>query len=285
MSMGDGNTRSCPDDGRCWHECVTSCWRVRNAGPFTDHYPGDTWPADIVAANQVTRDPGEDFLLGLAGRAEYSSGHGKSNLARITLGQQIENAVAAAVEGGLDVDITDVKAIRERQDREAAEDALEDDDTGPCDAEEWGATPSYADGHCRCLVCSRCGHHTGNSTFGHWGTHCRVLAYRTDRSGFESVGAWIEATGRPQPHLCCPDPAFGCEIEPGEPMTLPRRRTDGWRWYCRLCGAGGTLDSQEARDTAAHDHLRDTECGRGRMHREEGEGRMLHVWGVSGPAR
>ena len=47
---------------------------------------------------------------------------------------------------------------------------------------------------CRCVVCPRCGHHTGNSHQGHnWGM-CKVT--RTIRV----------------PHFCCGN-EFGCELE------------------------------------------------------------------------
>ena len=45
---------------------------------------------------------------------------------------------------------------------------------------------------CRCLVCSRCGHHTGNSNYGHAGTYCSV------------TGTLREF------HICCPG---NCELE------------------------------------------------------------------------
>jgi hypothetical protein len=67
-----------------------------------------------------------------------------------------------------------------------------------CDA---GAGASYyqdADGTtvCRCVVCPRCGHHTGNSHQGHnWG-FCKVT--QTVRVG----------------HFCCGN-EFGCELEIG----------------------------------------------------------------------
>lgn len=49
---------------------------------------------------------------------------------------------------------------------------------------------------CRCVVCPRCGHHTGNSHQGHnWG-FCTVT--RTVRAA----------------HFCCGN-EFGCELEPG----------------------------------------------------------------------
>jgi len=66
----------------------------------------------------------------------------------------------------------------------------------PCDASEWGAAASMLpDGRCRCIVCARCGHHTGNSHQGHYWGWCKVT--RSMRTA----------------HLCCPDPAFGCELE------------------------------------------------------------------------
>jgi hypothetical protein len=68
---------------------------------------------------------------------------------------------------------------------------------GECDAE--GASryvaevvdgvPRYV---CRCLVCSRCGRHTGNTTQGHW-------------------WAWCKATREMREfHFCCPD---RCELD------------------------------------------------------------------------
>lgn len=45
---------------------------------------------------------------------------------------------------------------------------------------------------CRCLVCSRCGHHTGNATQGHYWSYCQ--ATKTLR----------------EPHMCCPG---NCELE------------------------------------------------------------------------
>lgn len=66
-----------------------------------------------------------------------------------------------------------------------------------CDAMEFGAGwPSVLDGRCRCLVCARCGHHTGNATQGHYWSACSVTG--TIR----------------EPHFCCPDKEHGCELEP-----------------------------------------------------------------------
>lgn len=60
-----------------------------------------------------------------------------------------------------------------------------------CDAEN----PSvYIDGSCRCLVCGRCGHHTGNGTQGHYWSFCKVTGKREEF------------------HFCCPD---DCELLAG----------------------------------------------------------------------
>lgn len=48
------------------------------------------------------------------------------------------------------------------------------------------------DGTCTCLVCARCGQHTGNSNQGHYWSFCQVT--RADRSF----------------HFCCPG---DCELE------------------------------------------------------------------------
>lgn len=37
---------TCPDGGRCWHECDRHCWRVHNTGPLSD-YGADDWPLDV----------------------------------------------------------------------------------------------------------------------------------------------------------------------------------------------------------------------------------------------
>ncbi len=64
-----------------------------------------------------------------------------------------------------------------------------------CDAAEYGGHPSMdGTGRCRCVVCARCGHHTGNSHQGHYWGFCHVT--RTVR----------------EPHLCCPTEP-GCELE------------------------------------------------------------------------
>lgn len=60
---------------------------------------------------------------------------------------------------------------------------------GDCD---YPGVPSVVDGKCRCLVCGRCKHHTGNSHQGHYWSFCNVT--RTMRGH----------------HFCCPD---DCELE------------------------------------------------------------------------
>jgi hypothetical protein len=63
------------------------------------------------------------------------------------------------------------------------------DQAGDCDAPN---RPMYIDGSCRCLVCARCKHHTGNSNQGHWWGYCKVT---------KTVRAF---------HFCCPG---DCELE------------------------------------------------------------------------
>jgi hypothetical protein len=50
----------------------------------------------------------------------------------------------------------------------------------------------HPDGRCRCLVCARCGHHTGNTSQGHYWGFCK--ATKTIR----------------EHHFCCPG---DCELE------------------------------------------------------------------------
>jgi hypothetical protein len=45
---------TCPDGGRCHHDCTTGCFRVNSAGPLSDIYPNDQWPAEVVAAHTPT---------------------------------------------------------------------------------------------------------------------------------------------------------------------------------------------------------------------------------------
>ena len=64
-----------------------------------------------------------------------------------------------------------------------------------CDAARFGSPPTMLGDRCRCTVCPRCHHHTGNAHQGHHWGFCKVT--RTVR----------------EPHLCCPDPEFGCELD------------------------------------------------------------------------
>jgi hypothetical protein len=65
-------------------------------------------------------------------------------------------------------------------------------------------------------------------------------------------------------------------------------RTDPWKWYCRLCGATGSVDhtgdrvaDEDVRDAAAFAHLTDTRCGQHGVLGWEKSGRLLHVWTYS----
>jgi hypothetical protein len=43
--------RTCPDGGRCHHECGLSyCFRVENAGPLSGVYDNDEWPIRVLLA-------------------------------------------------------------------------------------------------------------------------------------------------------------------------------------------------------------------------------------------
>lgn len=61
-----------------------------------------------------------------------------------------------------------------------------------CDAD--GGSYMTMDGYvvCRCIICERCGHHTGNAHQGHFWSYCKVTG---DVRDF---------------HMCCPD---DCELE------------------------------------------------------------------------
>lgn len=92
----------------------------------------------------------------------------------------------------------------------------------PCDALEYGGGPPSMspDGGCRCVVCARCGHHTGNSHQGHWWGTCKVLAERLRASlrpgETLDIGEFMKRTTR-EFHFCCPEPD-GCELETAEPI-------------------------------------------------------------------
>jgi hypothetical protein len=67
-----------------------------------------------------------------------------------------------------------------------------------CDAHIYGSVATLnvlGDGDCRCMVCGRCGHHTGNSSQGHYWAFCKVTR------------------GIREFHFCCPDGVHGCELE------------------------------------------------------------------------
>jgi hypothetical protein len=68
-------------------------------------------------------------------------------------------------------------------------------------------------------------------------------------------------------------------------------RTDPWKWYCRLCGAKGSVNhtgdleaDEKARDAAGLAHLTETACGRHDVRGWEKSGRLLHVWTYPGSA-
>ena len=72
---------------------------------------------------------------------------------------------------------------------------------GACDSP---TAASYVDGHCRCMVCSHCGHHTGNAHQGHYWAYCAA------------AGTMREY------HFCCPG---NCELE----ARPARRNRRTWR--------------------------------------------------------
>ena len=51
---------------------------------------------------------------------------------------------------------------------------------------------STGETYCRCVVCARCGQHTGNSSQGHYWKYCKLT---------KTMRAF---------HFCCPD---NCELE------------------------------------------------------------------------
>jgi hypothetical protein len=43
----------CPDEGRCWHQCESYCWRILNASPLG----AENWPGYLTKqAQQAERD-------------------------------------------------------------------------------------------------------------------------------------------------------------------------------------------------------------------------------------
>ena len=88
-----------------------------------------------------------------------------------------------------------------------------------CDAEAPGVY-HMPDGTtaCRCVVCPRCGHHTGNSHQGHYWAFCTVLADRVTASlkPGETLGAGeLMKRSCREYHFCCGN-EFGCELEAGD---------------------------------------------------------------------
>lgn len=51
-------TGRCPDRGTCHHGCGAKCFRVQWAGPLSGVFPGDRWPAEVLAANSGELDGG-----------------------------------------------------------------------------------------------------------------------------------------------------------------------------------------------------------------------------------
>ena len=88
--------------------------------------------------------------------------------------------------------MTDIQPGDILSDRWVIGDLIGIEERTPCDA-PYGATYG-PEGQCRCLVCARCHHHTGNSHQGHYWAMCKVTG--TDREF----------------HFCCPS-APGCELE------------------------------------------------------------------------
>jgi hypothetical protein len=73
-----------------------------------------------------------------------------------------------------------------------------------CDAER---PPVYSDGHggytCRCLICARCGHHTGNNTQGHFWRLCNVQM-KLHYTKHKAKNQWSCTECMPDYHQCCP---------------------------------------------------------------------------------
>lgn len=50
--------RACADNGTCHHDCPrvhghgSPCWRVLNAGPLSNFFPRNEWPAYVVANHE-----------------------------------------------------------------------------------------------------------------------------------------------------------------------------------------------------------------------------------------
>lgn len=108
-------------------------------------------------------------------------------------------------------------------------DCLCPDEVSECDAAQFGAPPTLLpDGSCRCTVCARCGHHTGNSGQGHYWAWCKVLAdrARAQLAAGETLSmAELMNRGEREFHFCCPG---NCELEedlPGGSESQGRERS------------------------------------------------------------
>lgn len=61
LALPAARTR-CPDGGWCHHRCLGApCFRTEWCGPLSGVYPGDRWPADVVAAEAALQ--GADWRL------------------------------------------------------------------------------------------------------------------------------------------------------------------------------------------------------------------------------
>lgn len=60
---------------------------------------------------------------------------------------------------------------------------------------------------CRCLICQRCGHHTGNNNQGHYWKACKVQMNNHDKHKVDSFLNCKECM--PEFHFCCPG---NCEL-------------------------------------------------------------------------
>jgi hypothetical protein len=95
----------------------------------------------------------------------------------------------------------------------------EPDEPGPgeCDAAEFGAAATFLPGGtCRCIVCPRCGHHTGNAHQGHYWALCKVLLGRARESlppGETLSLDELHKRALREFHFCCPG---NCELEAEE---------------------------------------------------------------------
>lgn len=94
---------------------------------------------------------------------------------------------------------------------------------GECDAAEFGAAATFLPGGtCRCIVCPRCGHHTGNAHQGHFWGLCKVLLGRARDSLPPGETLSLD-------ELLTPEDAVTADVvalagEDGEPLDAASRR-------------------------------------------------------------